>query len=98
MQFLDRSKFQSLFDQLIALGYQVIGPRVEDAAIVYDHISSVDDLPRGWTDEQAPGRYRLHSRNDEMLFGYSVGPHSWKKYLFPPLLDVQKSRSVSGEW
>lgn len=98
MQFLDRSNLQCLFDQLIGLGYEVIGPRVDDAAIVYDVISSVDDLPRGWTDEQSPGHYRLLPRDDEAVFGYSVGPHSWKKYLFPPLLDVQKSRSVSGHW
>lgn len=63
MQFLDRSNLQCLFDQLIGLGYEVIGPRVDDAAIVYDVISSVDDLPRGWTDEQSPGHYRLLPRD-----------------------------------
>ena len=55
-----------------------------DDAIVYDHIGSSADLPRGWTDEQAPGYYRLKRRDDDAYFGYVVGPHSWKKYLFPP--------------
>ena len=64
-------------------GYTVIGPTVRDAAIVLDVIESVKDLPAGWTDEQAPGRYRLKQRNDGALFGYAVGPQSWKKYLHP---------------
>ena len=43
----------------------------------------LSDLPAGWTDEQEAGRYRLRRRNDEALFGYVVGPQSWKKYLHP---------------
>ena len=42
----------------------------------------------GWTDEQDGGHYRLHRRDDDALFGYAVGPHSWKKFLLPP---VQRS-------
>jgi sulfhydrogenase subunit beta (sulfur reductase) len=33
----------------------------------------------GWTDEQNGRTYRLKKREDEALFGYVVGPHSWKK-------------------
>ena len=40
---------------------------------------------RGWTDEQDGGHYRLARRDDEALFGYAVGPHSWKKFLHPPV-------------
>ncbi len=64
-------------------GYEIIGPTVRDGAIVYDKLESVKDLPTGWTDEQEPGRYRLKRRDDEALFGYAVGPQSWKKYLHP---------------
>ncbi len=64
-------------------GYQVIGPVVRDGAIIYDVVERLSDLPVGWTDEQEPGRYRLRRRNDEALFGYVVGPQSWKKYLHP---------------
>jgi ferredoxin len=74
---------QALLGALLRRGYRVIGPTLRDAAIVYDDISSVDDLPRGWTDEQDGGRYRLHRRDDGALFGYAVGPHSWKKFLHP---------------
>ncbi len=64
-------------------GYNVVGPTVRDGAIIYDEIEQVDDLPRGWTQKADAGRYRLVRRNDDNLFGYVVGPHSWKKYLFP---------------
>jgi ferredoxin len=76
--------FTKLIEALRAHGYTVVGPTVHEGAIVYDEIRSVDDLPRGWTDEQDGGRYRLKRRADAALFGYVVGPHSWKKFLHPP--------------
>ncbi len=36
-------------------GYRVIGPTVSQEAIIYDEVRVVDDLPRGWTDEQSGG-------------------------------------------
>ena len=81
-----RADFPRLLEALRTRGFRVIGPVVRDQAIVYDELSSVTDLPIGWTDEQAPGRYRLAKRADEALFGYAVGPHSWKRYLHPPLV------------
>jgi ferredoxin len=80
---LERHDFPSLFRALHAKGYQVVGPTVRDGAIVYDQLSGVEDLPVGWTDRQEAGKYRLERRKDEALFGYTVGPFSWKKYLYP---------------
>jgi len=80
---LDADQLQKLIEVLVRKGYAVIGPTVRDGAIVYDQVESVQDLPAGWTDEQAPGHYRLKRRDDEALFGYVVGPQSWKKYLHP---------------
>ncbi|MDR3505077.1 MAG: 4Fe-4S dicluster domain-containing protein [Acidocella sp.] len=62
----------------------VLGPVRRDGAIVYDEISRLDDLPAGWTDRQEAGQYRLEPRADGALFGYAVGPHSWKQFLHPP--------------
>lgn len=73
-----------LFQALARRGYTLVGPTVRDGAIVYDKISSPADLPVGWTDEQDGGTYRLRRRDDGAYFGYAVGPHSWKKFLFPP--------------
>ena len=80
---LDRRGVDALLQALRESGYTLVGPRVRDQAIVYDEIESTADLPVGLTDEQEAGRYRLKPRGDGALFGYVVGPHSWKKYLFP---------------
>jgi len=77
------SELERLIAVLVRKGYAVVGPTVRDGAIVYDRLESVEDLPAGWTDEQAPGHYRLKRRDDEARFGYVVGPQSWKKYLHP---------------
>lgn len=64
--------------------FTVVGPTVRDGAIVYDELPGVEALPAGWTDDQDAGRYRLGRRGDRALFGYAVGPHSWKRFLHPP--------------
>jgi sulfhydrogenase subunit beta (sulfur reductase) len=80
----ERQHLQKLFDVLAGNGYQIIGPTVSDGAIVYDEIRNIDDLPAGWTDRQEAGSYRLEKRSDNALFGYNVGPYSWKKLFSPP--------------
>src|SRR6516162_4913535 len=75
---------QFLLEVLHKRGYTCIGPTIRDAAIVYEEIRSEQDLPIGYTDEQDGGTYRLKKRNDQARFGYTVGPQSWKRYLFPP--------------
>jgi sulfhydrogenase subunit beta (sulfur reductase) len=81
---IERADFPRLFDALTKRGYRVVGPTRRDGAIIYDDLASVDDLPIGWTDEQDAAVYRLKRRDDDALFGYVVGPHSWKKFLNPP--------------
>jgi formate hydrogenlyase subunit 6/NADH:ubiquinone oxidoreductase subunit I len=87
-------------DDLIRLlredGFEVIGPRIEQQAIVYGPLQSAAELPIGWTDRQSPGLYRLEKRQDSAYFGYAVGPHSWKKYLFPPTLRLWQARRTEG--
>src|SRR6516225_7964368 len=83
---LDLAGLQSLFEVLKSLGYRLVGPRVRDGAIVYDELASINALPAGWSDEQEGGKYRLRKRDDDALFGYAVGPHSWKKFLFPAVI------------
>ena len=82
---------EDLFQALLNSGYEVIGPTVRDGAIVYDRLTSAVDLPVGWTDEQSAGKYRLKKRLDQALFGYVVGPHSWKQYLYPPVQRLWRS-------
>jgi len=75
---------QILIAALAGLGYEVLGPTLADGAIVYDRITAVADLPRGWTDRQEAGRYRVERSGDDALFGYALGPRSWKHFLLPP--------------
>jgi len=85
-----------LVDVLARRGFRVVGPKVRDGAIVYDDLESAGDLPIGWTDEQEAGRYRLVRRDDEARFGYVVGPHSWKQFLFPPRVRLWQARRENG--
>jgi ferredoxin len=86
----------ALLDVLRSRGYRVVGPTVRDGAIVYDDLASPASLPAGWTDEQDGGRYRLVRRNDDALFGYAVGPHSWKKFLHPPMQRLWRTEQNAG--
>ena len=89
---IERSDFDRLFESLADRGHTIIGPTIRDGAIVYDEIRCAADLPVGWTDEQDGGRYRLRRRDDEALFGYAVGPHSWKQYQLPPETKLWSAR------
>jgi len=93
---IDRAGLDELIAALARRGHEVIGPTVRDGAIVYDEIASCADLPAGWTDEQDGGSYRLRRREDEALFGYAVGPQSWKRFLHPPELTLWRARRGEG--
>jgi sulfhydrogenase subunit beta (sulfur reductase) len=82
-QVIDRGNFGALLAALARRGYTLIAPTVRDGAIVYDEIDAATDLPIGFTDEQDGGHYRLVKRDDQALFGYAVGPHSFKRYQLP---------------
>lgn len=91
-----RTDFPHLFDVLHRRGYTIVGPTVSSGAIIYDEIESVDDFPAGFTDEQDAATYRLKRRDDAALFGYVVGPHSWKKFLFPPVARLWRATRNNG--
>ncbi|HEX9780519.1 MAG TPA: 4Fe-4S dicluster domain-containing protein [bacterium] len=85
---MERAALGSLFDALRKREYRVIGPTVRDGAVVYDELDGPEALPAGWGDEQAPGRYRLFRREHDTLFGYTLSPQSWKRWLYPPVATV----------
>jgi sulfhydrogenase subunit beta (sulfur reductase) len=84
------------FDQLLAVlstrGYLVMGPTVREGGIVYEPATSTSDFPVGWADEQGGGKYRLIKGAGAALFGYNVGPQSWKKVLHPPAVRLWRAR------
>jgi ferredoxin len=89
---IDPVALEELVRALRERGFRVLGPMVREGAIVYDELDSAGQLPIGWTDEQAPGRYRLARRDDEARFGFAVGPHSWKQFLLPSRLRLWRAR------
>ncbi len=89
---LPKERFQELLDRLKADGYQVVGPVLRDGAIVYDDLHSVDQIPRGWVDQQEPGRYQLVHDRSQRWFTFTPGPLSLKRFLFPPSLSLFRVR------
>jgi ferredoxin len=81
---IDKPELQAAIDRLRQLGYRVVGPTVSQGAVVYSDLESIRQLPVGFVDEQQAGRYRLVRTDADTWFGYVVGPHSLKNFLFPP--------------
>jgi ferredoxin len=81
---IDIEGLGDLFRILVAEGYQVIGPAVQDGAIVLRELLSAAELPFGWGVKLEPGGYQLRRRADTAVFGHAAGPQSWKRFLHPP--------------
>jgi ferredoxin len=84
MYILDIQQFDTLLSTLHKRGYVTIGPVVRDGAIVLEEVRTLNDFPVGWHDTHKPGSYALTRGQDDEVFGYVLGPQSWKKYLTPP--------------
>lgn len=89
---------QKLLKALLQQGYKVVGPTIRDNVLVYDEIATVEELPVGWTDEQQGGAFRLRRRNDEAYFGFVGGQHSWKKFLYPPVLRLWRAKREQNKF
>lgn len=89
-------------DRLIQLlrqtGFHVIGPRVDQSAIVLGELHSVEDLPVGWSDAQSPARYQLTKTGKSTYFAYNLGPHTWKQFLFPSQQTVATAQRTEQGW
>ncbi|HKS83232.1 MAG TPA: 4Fe-4S dicluster domain-containing protein [Candidatus Acidoferrales bacterium] len=95
---MDAKDLPRLLAAISSRGYELHGPTIREGAIVYDRLNSAEDLPRGWTDEQGAGKYRLARRQDEAYFGYNVGPHSWKKLLHVPASRLWSCKKENGSF
>ena len=85
---IDVQGLDALIAVLGELGYDTRGPVVRNGAIMPGVVAGVADFPVGHHDEQAPGHYRLEHHDDETVFGWAVGPGSWKAELFPPIQEL----------
>ena len=85
----------SLVSVLRDAGYRIVGPTVRDGAIVLDELASADALPHGWTASQEAATFRLERRDDDAVFGWAVGPHSWKQELLPPRVRLWRAQQAA---
>ena len=84
--FLPRHELDRFIGALGAEGREVVGPTVADGTIGLSELTSAVQLPVGMGMDNAPGRSRLVQRADERVFDQPVGPMSWKRFTFPPLV------------
>ena len=81
---IEAGVLDTLIKTLRRSGYQTIGPKVQDAAIVLDTIKGADELPLGMVDDQQPASYRLSKAKKPAYFDFTHGAGIWKRYLLPP--------------
>ena len=98
VDFIEKFELNRLISLLRESGYCVVGPKIEQNAIVYAELESAADLPLGWSDVQEPGIYRLRRTDTESYFAYNLGPHSWKQFLFPPRITVATADRTEEGW
>ncbi|WP_045855683.1 4Fe-4S dicluster domain-containing protein [Teredinibacter purpureus] len=80
--FLTPENLPSLFSALTESGYALIGPKVSDGAIVFDHMDDITDIPRGVESVQKPGFYQLDHTFSTRYFDWANGPSALKPLLF----------------
>ena len=78
---LARAELDGLVAALWDEGYEVLGPVVKGGAVVLGRVRASAELPVGLTDVQSPGSYRLKPRGDDAVFGFAVGPESYKSSI-----------------
>ena len=95
---IQKPAFDQLLANLRAKGYETLGPKVRDAAIVYAPIDGLADLPQGYTSEQGRGHYRLVHTGHSRYFDITPGAQSWKQFLFPPRSELFRLSKENGHW
>lgn len=86
----------ALIGQLRHRDYRVYGPRAEDFALHWRPIESVEDLPRGWTQELAPGRARLVPGESAALFHHWTCAEGLKAILHLPVVRILAAERDNG--
>jgi ferredoxin len=93
---INRDGLDVLIEVLRGRGLRTMGPVVRDGAIVHGEIRTSSDLPEGFHDHTEPGKYRLSHDGGTELFGWAVGPASWKSEFFVPAETVWRAEIAEG--
>ncbi len=96
-KFMPNARLDDLLAQLTRAGFQLIGPQLQEGAIVYRPMTSVAELPLGVRDSQAPGRYRA-ARGEEggRWFAWANGPQALKPLTFAPREPMWRAVAAEG--
>lgn len=81
--YLARPALEDLIQVLRKQGYSVLGPRLVDGTVSLQPLESAAQLPKGLSDEQDGGSYRVVEGEPAFTFQFVVGPDGPKRYLFP---------------
>lgn len=95
---ITKDQLDVIVDEFRLRGYRAILPKVADGAVVYDEADNISEMPIGLLDQQEGGSYRLKPSEREGYFDYVVGPHSVKRYLFPPTETILRAQRVGESW
>ncbi len=89
--FLKKDRIEVLFGRLKER-YKIIAPKLVDGVISYAYVSTMDEVPFGYRDHQAPGYYRIKKEDTKELFTYTHPWNSPKSFLHPPELTLLKAK------
>ena len=96
---LPKAALEKLLENLLHMGYRLLGPQVQEAAIVYQPLHSLSELPKGYSSQQDNATYRLVYTGHSRYFDATPGAQSWKQFFFPPLTQLESfSRQEDGHW
>jgi NAD(P)H-flavin reductase len=86
--FLPRARLDEFIGALGAGGRRVVGPRIDDGAIVLDEVRAAAELPVGARLRTAPGMARLERTDSPRVFDHPVSFASFKAETFPARIDA----------
>jgi sulfhydrogenase subunit beta (sulfur reductase) len=96
---LPKAALEKLLENLLHMGYRLLGPQIQDAAIVYKPLTTIRDLPKGYISQQDSGSYRLAYTGHARYFDATPGAQSWKQFFFPAQTELAKyKRDENGHW
>ncbi|MEJ5347584.1 MAG: 4Fe-4S dicluster domain-containing protein [Desulfosoma sp.] len=84
-----------LFDALHD-AFTIIGPKVKAGVVVLEELDTFQDMPLSFEDRQAPGFYRLDPGDGSLLFSFSLGPDSFKRFLHPAVREEYIAKRSRG--
>jgi sulfhydrogenase subunit beta (sulfur reductase) len=94
---LPKAQFDTILARLREKGWQTVGPQIRDDAVVYATVTTLSDMPQGFTSEENTGQYRVVKSGNARYFDITPGAQSWKQFFFPPRLSLFTARK-NGDW